>query len=99
LTHYQELYLIHGLAPNRTAPAEEEVLRLIHPDDRQLHEESIRALVLGQEAFEANLRIIRASDGEVRYINVQGGPLFNADGKMTKLTGTTFDVTRWIVGN
>jgi len=69
---------------------------MIHPEDRQLHEDSIRALALQQQPFEANLRIIRASDGEVRYINARGGPLYDDDGKMIKLTGTTFDVTRWI---
>lgn len=94
----EELYLIHGLDPNQPAPTEKEIVRLIHPDDRQLHEEAIRASALRREAFEANLRIIRASDGKVRYINARGGPLFDADGKMTKLTGTTFDVTQWIAG-
>ncbi|NJL50122.1 MAG: response regulator [Leptolyngbyaceae cyanobacterium SM2_5_2] len=92
----EELFLIHGLEPNRPAPNHEEVLTLIHPDDLQLHEDTIRAPAMKGEAFEANLRIIRASDGEVRYVNARGGPLFDADGKMIKLTGTTFDITRWI---
>lgn len=91
----EELYLIHGLDPNQPAPTEEEILRLIHPDDRQLHEEAIRSPALRREAFEVNLRIIRANDGEVRHINARGGPLFDSSGKLIKLTGTTFDVTRW----
>lgn len=92
----EELFLIHGLEPNRPAPNHEEVLTLIHPEDLQLHEDAIRAPAMRGEAFEANLRIIRANDGEVRYINARGGPLFDANGNMIKLTGTTFDVTRWI---
>jgi PAS domain S-box-containing protein len=92
----EELYLIHGLDPNQPAPTSDEVLHLIHPDDLQLHEEMIRAAALKRESFEANLRIIRANDGAVRYINARGGPLFDADGTMTKLTGTTFDITQWI---
>lgn len=92
----EELYLIHGIDPSQPAPSEHEVLVLIHPDDRQLHEEAIHAPALRGEAFEANLRIIRANDGEVRHINARGGPLFDADGRMIKLTGTTFDVTRWV---
>src|SRR5512146_1581906 len=59
----EELYLIHGLAPNRPDPTAEEVLRLIHPDDRQLHEDAIHAPALRREGFEVNLRIIRANDG------------------------------------
>jgi PAS domain-containing protein len=92
----EELFLIHGLDPNRPAPTPEEVLDLIHPDDRQLHEEAVRAPALRGEAFEVNLRIVRANDGAVRHINARGGPLFDRSGKMIKLTGTTLDVTRWI---
>jgi len=92
----EELFLIHGLSPEGPAPNYEESLALIHPDDRQLHEEAIYAPALRGESFEANLRIIRFNDGEVRHINARGGPLFDADGNMIKLTGTTFDITRWI---
>jgi PAS domain S-box-containing protein len=92
----EELFLIHGLSPDGPTPSYEESLRLIHPDDRQLHEQAIVTPAGRGEAFEANLRIIRANDGEVRYINARGGPLFDADSKMIKLTGTTFDVTRWV---
>jgi DNA-binding response OmpR family regulator len=92
----EELYLIHGLDPRGSAPTEAEVLSMIHPDDHQLHEQAIRAPALRGKSFEANLRIIRANDGAVRYINARGGPLFDADGEMIKLIGTTFDVTRWI---
>jgi PAS domain S-box-containing protein len=92
----EELYLMHGLDPRGPVPSLEETLKLIHPDDRQIHQELIYAPVLRGEAFEANLRIIRANDGAVRYINARGGPLFDDAGKMIKLTGTTFDVTRWI---
>jgi PAS domain S-box-containing protein len=69
---------------------------MIHPEDRPIHEESIRQLALKRQPFEANLRIIRPGDGGVRYINARGGPLFEDNGTVTKLTGTTFDVTQWI---
>jgi DNA-binding response OmpR family regulator len=91
----EELYLIHGLDPNRPAPSPEENLTLIHPDDLQIYEEAIHLPALRGEAFEANLRIIR-TDGEVRYINARGGPILDSSGKVIKLTGTTFDLTRWI---
>ena len=92
-----ELFLIHGLALNRPAPSQEEVLTLVHPDDLQIHEELIHTPALRGEAFEANLRIVRANDGEIRYINARGGPTLDRSGKVIKLTGTTFDVTQWIV--
>ncbi len=92
----EELYLIHGLDPSGPAPTEAEILAMIHPEDRQLHEAAIRGPALRQEPFEVNLRIIRANDGEIRYINARGGVLLDKDGKMAKLTGTTFDITRWL---
>jgi DNA-binding response OmpR family regulator len=92
----EELFLIHGLDPTQPAPTAEEVFALIHPDDLQLHQEAIRAPALRGEAFEANIRIIRANDGEVRYINARGGPLFDHAGQLVKLTGTTFDLTQWL---
>ncbi|MFH7241251.1 MAG: response regulator [Spirulina sp.] len=90
----EEMYLIHGFDPSDPPPTPEQIEALIHPDDQQLHADVIQAAAQRGEPFEANLRIIRA-DGEVRYINARGGPLFDDDGKMVKLTGTTFDVTRW----
>ncbi len=92
----EELFLIHGLDPSGPTPNESEVLAMIHPEDRPIHEESIRQLALKRQPFEANLRIIRPGDGGVRYINARGGPLFEDNGTVTKLTGTTFDVTQWI---
>lgn len=94
----EEMYLIHGLDPNGPPPTPEQIESLIHPEDRPFHAEAIQSVARRGEGFEANLRIIRA-DGEVRYINARGGPLYDGDGNMIKLTGTTFDVTRWIRNN
>jgi DNA-binding response OmpR family regulator len=93
----EELYHIHGLDPRCPAPQADEVLQLIHPEDRQLHQEAIYAPASRGEAFEVNLRIIRVNDGEVRYINARGGPGFDGSGRIVKMTGTTFDVTRWVM--
>jgi PAS domain S-box-containing protein len=92
-----ELYRIHGLDPGQPPPNPEEVLSFTHPDDRPLHLEAIRAPAMRREPFEVNLRIMRANDGEIRYINARGGPLFDADGNMVKLTGTVLDITPWVL--
>lgn len=93
----EELYLIHGLDPNKPLPSNEELLRLIHPDDLQHHKESIYDPALRGEAFETNLRIIRADTQEIRYINARGGPIMDSTGEKIKLTGTTFDITQWVM--
>lgn len=88
----EELFLIHGLDPSRHPPSPEEIFSMIHPDDRQIHEEKIRAAALRLENFDVNLRIIRADNGEVRYINARGGPLYDTENKVIKLMGTTLDL-------
>ena len=90
----KELFLIHGLDPRGSPPSPEEIFSMIHPDDRHIHQEAIRTPALRGEKFEANLRIIRADNGEVRYINARGGPLHDRQGKVIKLMGTTLDLTR-----
>lgn len=92
----EELYHIHGLDPNQPAPKDFENVYLIHPEDRHIHENQIVALAIQGQPFEANLRIIR-SDGEIRYVNARGGPIFNEKGELIKLTGTTFDITDWML--
>jgi DNA-binding response OmpR family regulator len=89
-----ELYLIHGLDPTKPAPTHEQIRNLIHPDDREIHETAVVQPATRGEFFDVNLRIIR-QDGEIRYINARGGPVFDQTGKMIKLTGTTFDITDW----
>jgi PAS domain S-box-containing protein len=90
----EELYHIHGLDPTGPPPQNQALLALIHPADHPIHEEAIVAPALKGQPFEANLRIIR-QDGEIRYINARGGPVFNEVGDLIKMTGTTFDVTDW----
>jgi PAS domain S-box-containing protein len=90
----EELYHIHGIDPNQPAPNPDQVLALIHPDDLAIHQEKITVPALRGEAFETNLRIIRA-DGESRYVNVRGGPVWDDQGQLVRLIGTTFDITRW----
>ncbi len=88
----EELYHIHGLDPNRLEFIRDEIKALIHPDDREIYETEVRNPASQGKPFEANLRIIR-QDGEIRYINARGGPIFDESGQLIKLTGTTFDVT------
>lgn len=94
----EELFLIHGLDPSQPTPSVDEGFALIHPDDRWIYEAAIRKPALNGEAFEANLRIIRANDGAVRHINARGGPIRDSAGNLIRLTGTTLDVTRLVQG-
>lgn len=100
LTTYwtEELYRIHGLDPTQPAPTPAENLALIHPDDHPIHAAAIQTPASNGEAFEANLRIIH-NNGEMRYVNVRGGPIFDAEAKLIKIAGTTFDITQWVISD
>jgi PAS domain S-box-containing protein len=91
-TWSEELYRIHQLNPDQPAPTAEEVVQLIHPDDRWIDREGIKAPLLAGKFCEAALRIIR-QDGESRHIEVRGEPLFGPDGEMTGFAGTVTDIT------
>ncbi len=92
----EELFHIHGLDPNQPAPNADQVLAFIYPDDLAIHHEKIVIPALRGETFEVNLRILR-TDGDVRYVNVRGGPIFDEAGNLIRLIGTTFDITRWVI--
>jgi PAS domain S-box-containing protein len=94
----EELYRIHGLDPSQPAPPPEALLTLIHPEDHLTFQEAILKPVAQQQPFETNLRIIR-QDGEIRYVNARGGPIWDENGKLTKLAGTFFDITAWVLGD
>jgi DNA-binding response OmpR family regulator len=91
----EELFHIHGLDPNQPAPNADQVLAFIYPDDLAIHQEKIAVPALRGESFEVNLRILR-TDGDVRYVNVRGGPIFDETGHLIRLIGTTFDITPWV---
>lgn len=84
-----------GLIPTSTLSSIEEVVEtLIHLDDRPLHQAETSIPAAKAEPFEANVRIVR-KDGEIRYINARGGPIFNEARELVRLAGTTFDITNW----
>ncbi|MFB2877721.1 PAS domain S-box protein [Floridanema aerugineum] len=91
-TWSEELYRIHQLDPSQKAPVGEEMDRLIHPDDLWINQQLVKARLAAGECCEADLRIVRR-DGEVRYIEVRGEPVFDSQGQITGWVGTVMDIT------
>lgn len=65
---------------------------LLHPDDRQLALGAVDQWQRG-EVVEIDYRIIRRSDGAVRWIRNKGFPLHSDDGSIGCITGIARDVT------
>ena len=89
-----EYLKIHGLPPEAWNETHEDWVRRIHPEDREKNENAfIRAVRGGALEYNAEYRIIRPSDGEVRWIQVRSQIERDAEGHPLRLVGAHIDIT------
>jgi len=89
-----EYLRIHGLPPEAANETHEEWVRRIHPDDREKTEREFVTAVRGDSReYISEYRIIRPSDGQLRWIFVKAEIERNADGKPLRLVGAHIDIT------
>jgi PAS domain S-box-containing protein len=65
---------------------------LIHPQDQELVERSVREAVAKQQAFDVEYRLIDAQ-GHVRWVHERGRGVFGADGSPQHLEGVILETT------
>src|ERR1700676_4706277 len=95
-----EYLLIHGLPPDAVNETHEDWVQRIHPDDRPANAKQFRDAVAGQARdYTAHYRIIRRSDGEVRWISVKSTIERDGNGKAIRLIGAHTDVTEQVVAD
>ena len=70
----------------------DDLLALIHPDDRKMREELILAATMARRDLEVEYRVIRP-DGEVVWILVRGRADYDANGMPFRAQGVSLDVT------
>lgn len=86
---------MHGLPPEATHESHEEWVRRIHPADREATERHFVEAVRGCASdYRAEYRIIRPSDGEVRWIAATARIERDADGRALRLIGAHRDITQ-----
>jgi two-component system sensor histidine kinase/response regulator len=84
---------IFGLAPDELLDTEG-WRQLIHPDDRARMSDYSRDHVFrGGQPFDNEYRLIRRNDGKERWIHTVGQLIFGSDGRVTRLFGTSQDIT------
>ncbi|WP_252511261.1 PAS domain-containing protein [Phreatobacter aquaticus] len=89
-----EYLRVHGLPPEAASETHEAWVARIHPDDRQRTEQHFREAVTGRAMeYEAEYRIIRPSDGEVRWILAKAEIERDVMGKAVRLVGAHIDIT------
>jgi PAS domain S-box-containing protein len=89
-----EYLLIHGLPPESANETYGDWVDRIHPEDRERTVKRLFGILKGErEDYSDTYRIIRPSDGEVRWIRVVGKIERNESGRAVRLVGADLDVT------
>jgi PAS domain S-box-containing protein len=92
-----EYLLIHGLPPDAVNETHEDWVQRIHPDDREATEKKFRdAVAGGVRDYTVRYRIIRPSDGELRWISVKSTIERDANGRAVRLVGAHSDITEQV---
>lgn len=92
ITWSEEKFRIFGLDSALGEPSFAELLEIIHPDDRELFQQSVSRAIAQGLSYEIDFRI-RRPNGEVRYIEARGEPIFNDSGQVIQLFGIVLDST------
>lgn len=89
-----EYLLLHGLPPEASNESHEDWVRRIHPDDRYRTEHAfIEAVTGGSKGYSIQYRIVRPSDGKIRWISAKTEIERRSSGNAIRLIGAHADVT------
>lgn len=89
------MFRLRGMEPRPRVPDDDELLALIHPDDREAVASRLAAAsrLLGPSA--CDFRVI-CPDGTVRWLASRSMPLAVVDGNPTRCIGVNWDITEHI---
>ena len=89
-----EIYRLFGLQPQASAASYPAFLEIVHPEDRAAVDAAYYgSLQAGSDNYEIVHRIVRHSDGAIRYVHERCQHRRNAAGAVIESIGTAQDVT------
>lgn len=89
-----EYLRLHGLPPTPRQETHEQWRERVHPADRANAEAQLHAALNGDgTSYDSEYRIIRPSDGAVRWIRARADIKRDTDGKAVRLVGAHLDIT------
>ncbi|MFC1673892.1 histidine kinase dimerization/phospho-acceptor domain-containing protein [Pseudomonadota bacterium] len=88
-----EIYRIFGQDPETFESTYESFLNTIHPHDRDMVSEAYSTSVETRGSYDVVHRIVRKTDGAVRYVHERGHHERNEFGNVVRSIGTVQDIT------
>jgi PAS domain S-box-containing protein len=87
-----EILRIFGINPQEFSGRMVELVKYIHPDDKEAVDRAIAESIEKKTACALDYRILRA-DGSVRHVHLQAETTYDGQGKAVLLAGTLHDAT------
>lgn len=91
----EEMHHIYGLEPGTFPGGYEAFIERVHPNDRAQTESALLSTLRTRSRFDYTHRIVRP-DGVLRTLHTRGAPDVDAEGHVTRLVGSCWDVTEQI---
>ncbi|MFT4253542.1 MAG: PAS domain-containing protein [Caulobacter sp.] len=94
LTWSDRCYAMFGVAPG-TPVVREDFHTNLHPSDRAEVREALRRTLDGRirADYDVEFRVIGRQDGVERWLSAKGKAFFDAEGRPTRMIGTTVNIT------
>ncbi len=94
LSWSDEVYRMFGLEPAEFGASYETFLDRIHPDDRKAVDDAYSdSLREGKDTYEIDHRIVRKSDGEIRFVHEKCEHVKDESGRIMRSIGMVQDIT------
>lgn len=87
-----EIFRIYGYEPGEVRPGHDIILHHIHPDDRAAYRNIIHSILLKQDIYSSEMKIIDKK-GQHKFISFKIVAGRNVEGLLTRLIGFMQDVT------
>ena len=87
-----ETYRVYGVSPETFTPTFEALVKLVHPEDRPIMQEWVRACGAGEKPGAIEFRCVWP-DGTVRLLSGRGARIADAENQPTHIFGTVKDIT------
>jgi PAS domain S-box-containing protein len=87
-----EVFKMYGTGPATFKPTYEKFLNSIVPGDRARVDRAVRESLRDGKHYRQDFYILRP-DGELRYVNCEGGTIFDRSGRAARMLGVCFDIT------